>query len=70
MYKIKFLDLVIYNNLRAVCILISSTVFEIQGLEKSQKNTPYPKFRGNFSPTVLSNTKSRFPVRTNILNVF
>jgi len=36
MYKIKFVDLLIYNKLLSMHILIPPTVFDIQGLEKSQ----------------------------------
>ena len=40
MYGVKFVGLLIYNNLLPRQILISVTVFEIQGFEKSQKNPP------------------------------
>jgi len=44
MYEIEFSGLLIYSNLLAGHILISSTVFEIQGFDKSQKTTPTPNF--------------------------
>jgi len=49
MYGIKFVGLLIYNNLFARQILISVTVFEIQGFEKSQK-TPPPLILGKYCP--------------------
>jgi len=49
MYQIKFVDLLIYNNLLAGRILISPTVFEIQGFEKSQK-TPLTPNLGKYLP--------------------
>jgi len=40
--RIKVVGLLNYNNLLPGRILISPTVFEIQGFEKSKKNTPTP----------------------------
>jgi len=39
-YAIKFLGLLVYNNLLLGYILVSPTVFEKQGFEKSQKTPP------------------------------
>ena len=49
MYRTKFVGLDIYNNLRALHVLISRTVFEIQRFGKNVK-TPPPLILGKYYP--------------------
>ena len=57
MCETKFVDLLIFNNLLVGRILISPTVFEIQGFEKSQK-TPLTPNVGEIFPRLCCQTRS------------
>jgi len=51
---IKIVGLLIYSNLQTGHILISSTVFEIQGFNITKKKRKLPLFCGNIAPMVLA----------------
>ena len=51
---IKIVGLLIYSNLQTGHILISSTVFEIQGFKITKKKRKLPLFCGNIAPMVLA----------------
>jgi len=57
----KFIGLLIYNNVLVRHIVISPTVFETQGFEKCQKNIPTPYFEETL-PRLRCLGETRFPL--------